>query len=144
MPRFCRHIVLGADWPLCEARVNRESAGKGSAHSLVRLACASIGRRSKLWLTVSFERLDTRGGSRKAIIHLRGEFDQVFVPSRMMGEDNQDVVPARPGHHRRVVEPILPRTPFANNPQVASGQSFHELDIVVRKVRRCEDLAQGP
>src|SRR4051794_6591880 len=50
-------------------------------------------------------------------------------------------MPAAAGHHGRIVSPILPGAPLANDLHVAAGETFNELDVIVLERWRLEDLA---
>lgn len=50
----------------------------------------------------------------------------------MLRERHDNVMPARSSDDRRIVPPILPRPPLADDLDVSVRQAFDELDFVVR------------
>src|SRR5690348_9592944 len=58
----------------------------------------------------------------------------------MFRKRDEDVVPPTTSDNRRVVQPILPRTPFSNNLRVTTGEPLHKLDVVMWNLRGFENL----
>src|SRR5256885_8546706 len=58
----------------------------------------------------------------------------------MMRQPNQDVMSSAAGDDHCVMKPILPRTPFADDLHVTTGKPLHKLDVVMRNLRRFENV----
>ena len=75
------------------------------------------------------------------IIHRFRQVDQILVPFGMFGQGNEDIVTVVTGDDGRIVQPILPRAPFANDLHVATQSNVVDQEIFHKVMARFVELA---
>src|SRR5260370_33233107 len=71
-----------------------------------------------------------------------GQCGKVIIALGMVGQSDEDILPARPRDDGGVVAPIFPGARFAKDLKAAFGESFYNFGGVVGAVRRGEDVAR--